>query len=387
MAELDEERDDRSPAETHHESIKDDLRAAFDKHEAEAEPAPEPVQAKEAPEPAEGRAERQRDEYGRFKPKEATPEAEPPKGRKRQEAAAELEKPEAPEQPKAPPRDPVEAMPAAFKPQYLETWKALPREFKEEIHRRENEQAAFVAQAAPLRQLAGQLQQAIQPYQALLQAEGGSIPNVVRNYLQAATLMRQGSAQAKADWIGKLAGQFTRYEDLRLLDRALAREFNIPYPEEEGQQAPPRQQPQPEQFRDPRVDELLARQQQEQELALQQDYASAQSEKDTWIAERQPEFLPWVKQRMAQLLETAARDNEEMSFDEAYEAACHMNPEVRRILAQREEAARAQPSPLQRSKRAAVSIRPQGAVAPPAGGEANSRRNDIEDAWDAVMGR
>jgi hypothetical protein len=166
----------------------------------------------------------------------------------------------------------------------------------------------------------------------------------------------------------------------------MAAEFGI-----NGAQAPTAepngyQRPQQE-FRDPRVDQMLAYQQQAQQQEWQQGYADAQSEKDSWVASANPEFLPWVKNRMATLLETAARDNEELGFDEAYDAACRTHPEVRKILLQREEAARAQPSQAQRSRRAGVSLRPQGAVAPGRPSEGNSARADIEEAWDAVMGR
>ncbi len=198
--------------------------------------------------------------------------------------------------------------------------------------------------------------------------------------------MRQGSPLAKAQWIAKLTKTFTANEHLGLLDQAIASEFGI-----NGAQAPTQepngyQRPQ-EQFRDPRVDQILADQQQYQQREWQQGFQEAQAEKDAWVSEKQPEFLPWVKNKMATLLETAAKDGEELGFDEAYDAACRTHPEVRKILIQREEAARAQPSALQRSRRASVSLRPQGAVAPSGGNEGNSRRGDIEEAWDAVMGR
>jgi hypothetical protein len=388
-----EEVDDRSPAEAHHDDIKSDVRAAFDKLAGESEETPEPQTAGESePTPrVDGRTTRPRDEHGRYLPKEeqAAAPKEPPKGRGRQTAQAELEAPEAKvaELPKPPAKaDPVESLPAAFKPSMLEAWKTLPREAKEEIHRRETEQTALMAQTKSLRDFAGQIQQAVAPYQALLQAEGGSVATSLSNYLQAATLMRQGSPQAKAAWIAKLTRTFTAQEHLGLLDEALASEFGI-----NGAKAPqggpaPAYQPQQE-FRDPRVDQILAAQQRAQEEALQRGFAEARSEKDAWVAEKNPEFLPWVQNRMATLLETAARDNEELSFDEAYDAACRTHPEVRKILAQREEATRAQATAVQRSKKAAVSIRPQGAVAPARGNEGNSARADIEDAWDAVMGR
>ncbi len=385
MAGVDEEVDQESglnPAEEHHASIKDDIRAAFDQVTGEQE-----SQEAKAPEQAEtpqARAERVRNEKGQFAPKEEAQEAKPPKGRGRQSAQAELEAPE--DKPgKATKADPVDSVPASFKPGMLEDWKTVPRSVKEEIHRRESEQYALLEQTKAQRAQLQQIQEAAAPYQALLQAEGGSVATSLRNYLQAATLMRQGSPLAKAQWIAKLTKSFTAQEHLPLLDQALGAEFGV-----NGVQAPTQEpggyRPQ-EQFRDPRVDQMLAQQQQAQQYEWQQGYQEAASEKDTWVQQAQPEFLPWVKNKMASLLEMAARDNEEMGFEEAYDAACRTHPEVRKILQQRDEAARAQPSPLQRSRRASVSLRPQGSVAPTATGEANSRREDIESAWDSIMGQ
>ena len=375
--------DNLSPAESHHESIKSDIHDAWDKVVDEK---PEPA----AVETSAQRTERLRDEKGRFQPKEETRQAEPPKGRSRQTATAELEpvestgkvaKPDAPVK-----ADPVDNVPQSFKPGLLEDWKTVPRSVREEIHRREAESYALLEQTKGQRAQLQAIQQAVQPYEALLQAEGGSVPTALRNYLQAATLMRQGSPLAKAQWIAKLTRTFTSQEHLGLLDQAVAAEFGV-----NGAQAPTQepngyQQPRQE-FRDPRVDEMLARQQQAQQQEWQQGFQEAQAEKDSWVSEKQPEFLPWVKNRMATLLETAARDGEELGYDEAYDAACRTHPEVRKILTQREEAAKAQPSAVQRSRRASVSLRPQGAVAPSGGNEGNSRRSDIEDAWEAVMGR
>jgi hypothetical protein len=280
----------------------------------------------------------------------------------------------------------VESVPASFKPGLLEDWKNVPRSVKEEIHRRESEQYAHMEQTKQERAALNQIREAVQPYQALLQAEGGSVPTALRNYLQAATLMRQGSPLAKAQWIAKLTKSFTAQEHLPLLDQALGAEFGV-----NGVSAPTQEpngyQPRQQDFRDPRVDQMLAQQQQAQQYEWQQGYQEASQEKDNWVATANPEFLPWVKNRMATLLESAARDGEELGFEEAYDAACRTHPEVRRVIQQREEAARAQPSPLQRSRRAAVSLRPQGNVAPSGGGDANSRRDDIEEAWNSIMGQ
>ncbi len=391
MAGLDQEIE-QEPAEAAHDDRRADIEAAFEKHTEEAEPIAKASETSEAAEEAkvDRRKLRERDESGRYKPKEETQQAEPPRGRSRQTAPAELEpvesakklgKPEA-----AVKADPVDSVPASFKPGLLEDWKTVPRAVREEIHRREAEQYALLEQTKGQRGALQQIQEAVAPYQALLQAEGGSVPTALRNYLQAATLMRQGSPLAKAQWIAKLTRTFTAQEHLGLLDQALGAEFNV-----NGIQAPTQEpngyRPPQQEFRDPRVDQMLAAQEQQRNMEFQQGYENAQAEKDAWVSEKQPEFLPWVKLRMASLLETAARDNEELGFDEAYDAACRTHPEVRKILLQREEAARAQPSSIQRSRKASVSLRPQGAVAPPNANGADSRRDDIEAAWEEIMGR
>jgi hypothetical protein len=383
MAGLDQEVE-QEPADAAHDDRRADIEAAFEKHTEETPPAETaaPVEAK-----TDGRLTRERDEHGRYRPKAEQLEAEPPKGRTRQTAQAELETPEpTAKKPDVPKADPVDNLPASFKPGMLEDWKNVPRSVREEIHRRESEQYALLEQTKQQRAHLQQIQEAVAPYGALLQAEGGSVPTALRNYLQAATLMRSGSPLAKAQWIAKLTKTFTAQEHLGLLDQALGAEFGV-----NGAQAPTQEpqgyQPQQQQFRDPRVDQMLAQQEQQQQAEFQQNFQEAQNERDAWVSEKQPEFLPWVKNRMATLLESAAKDNEELGFEEAYDAACRTHPEVRKILLQREEAAKAQPSAVQRSRRAAVSLRPQGAVATSNPNGTDSRRDDIESAWEAIMGR
>jgi hypothetical protein len=51
------------------------------------------------------------------------------------------------------------------------------------------------------------------------------------------------------------------------------------------------------------------------------------------------EFLDDVREDMADLLEGAARRGVALTMEEAYDRACHMNPDIRRVLQQRESAA------------------------------------------------
>ncbi len=176
--ELDEEKDDRNDAELVIDDRKADIRAAFESLSEE----PEATEKPEAVETAPQRAERIRDEKGRFQPKDEAREVEPPKGRTRQSAPAELEtaevKGKAPRADAAPKADPVDNVPASFKPGLLEDWKTVPRAVREEIHRREAESYALLEQTKGQRQALEQIQQAVGPYQALLQAEGGSAPQL-----------------------------------------------------------------------------------------------------------------------------------------------------------------------------------------------------------------
>ena len=301
MAGLDD--NERNDAEVVNDDRRADIEAAFEKHQEEREPAPETPAVEATPEEKVDRRKlRERDESGRYRPKAEAQEGEPPKGRTRQSAPAELEAPETPAKalPKA---DPVENLPASFKPGMLEEWKTVPRAVKEEIHRRESESYALLEQTKGQRQALQQIQEAVAPYQALLQAEGGSVPTALRNYLQAATLMRQGSPLAKAQWIAKLTRTFTAQEHLGLLDQALGAEFGVQGAQQPTQEPQGYQQPRQE-FRDPRVDQMLAQQEQRTQQEWQQGIQDAQQEKDAWVSEKQPEFLPWVKNRMA----TSPRD-------------------------------------------------------------------------------
>lgn len=340
---------------------------------------------------------RARDGHGRFLPKEepkAEPKvaAKPPEGRGRQTAPAELETPD-PKRAKVTPIAPPLAEPTAAKgfeggpptflrPQMRDLWNKLGPEFaglKEDFHRRDMEALSLLEKTKGDRQILQAIGQTIDPFKATLAAEGGNVVTALGAYLQAATIMRQGAPQVKANWVAELCN--TYQIDLRMLDEALAaRQGGRPPPQSNGQQQP---QYQPidvramvqEETRRANAESNLERQIFEQKQSYQQ-----------WQAAEEREWLPLVRGRMAQLLEAAARDGEDMSFDEAYAAAMHSTKGIPEALKQRQEAEAAKTQAASRARRSSMSLRPgappQGEVAKTFQNESQSRRADLEAAME-----
>ena len=373
MAELedvDTETTDLAPT-----TLREDLEAAMEQHSQPAE------EADEAPTtPQEGS--RGRDEHGRFLPREQ--EAEAPRDRvKRQAAPAELERPTARRQGQAPaPVVPVpsavERAPAFLRPEVGELWKKLGPEYaalKEDFHRRDTETLAVLERTKGDRQVIEQLRSAIAPYQAMVMAEGGNVVTGLQSYYQAAQLMRTGSPPAKANWVAQLCRTFN--VDLQMLDQALAGQ---PNPTPAGTVAP---QP----MHDPRLDQLLADNQRQRSEQLENAYQSERHSLSQWSSAGNNEFWQYVKDDMADLIESAAKRNREMSYDDAYSAAIHANPEIMKVIRQREAAAAQQATHTQRSRRASLSLRPNAPVAPPGPSGGSSLRQDLLESYEAVVGR
>jgi hypothetical protein len=152
--------------------------------------------------------------------------------------------------------------------------------------------------------------------------------------------------------------------DVAALDAALVNAMG-------GQGGQPQQVPQ-QQFQDPRVDQLLGALQQREAQQVQRIRDDA------------------VREDMADILELAARRGLDMTMEQAYERACRMNPEISRIIAQREAAgaARSGQSPIERAKLASSSVRSTPSNTPMQGAsQPGNLRGDIEAAWGATETR
>jgi murein L,D-transpeptidase YcbB/YkuD len=176
-----------------------------------------------------------------------------------------------------------------------------------------------------------------------------------------------------------VAGLCQQYAiDLQMLDTALAQRFGV---STQGVN-PQALSAQPQQFRDPRVDQYLAMQAMQQQQAAERETAELQSQ--TAAFAEQHEFFFDVRDDMADMIEIAARRGIVLPVKEAYEKACALNPDVSKILAQRNGTnnPRAMTQAALRARRAASSVKgepsPHGQTAP----QNESLRGAIEAAFE-----
>lgn len=354
----------------HGTSIRESLSAAFDTQVEAAttaatsvESAAETVAATE--QAGAQQTARERDEAGRFAAKakeaESTTKAEV---KTEATAAAGAE----PKEGAAKATDAVEAAPAERAPQSWtaaarEEWAKVPGPVRQEVLRREKEVSRALSETAAARKLAQEFEATAAPYRALFTAPP---VQVAANLFQTAAALQTGDIPTKAAIIAQMIRNFGVPEG------AIADVL-------EGKQ--PAQQAQG-QYRDPRVDDLLRRQQMAEQQSQQAQVAQARQQLDAFMANA--EFIQDVWPDMAALLETGRAS----TYEEAYSKACRMSEEVGKVLRQRQEAKAKETAQAatQRAKAAASSVRNEPA-APSSGAQPTSVRGALEAAWAAHSGR
>ncbi len=351
-------------------SIRDALDAAFAKPASDEVDAPEPEPAApkttaapaEANAPAEGRV---RDEHGRFAPKTA-------------DAPAAVAAPAGPNAPMTTAPQPLEMKaPASWKPEAREKWNQLDPLVRHEVSRREYEAQHVIQDAAQQRNFMREFQRVVGPYEVFIRQEGGNPLAAVQNLMQTAADLRVGTPQHK---VGLVADIITRYGiDLKQLDDVLSAKLK-------GQ--PPTQQVNaPQQYRDPRLDQLLA----ENQRYMQEQQ---QAQENQWRGELQAfggthEFYFDVADIMADLVESKARRQQPVDIEALYKQACQMHDGVSTILSQRAASAKStgNAQAVLRARRAAVSVKgdstPQGATVP----KDDSIRAALEAAFESAGNR
>jgi hypothetical protein len=333
-----------------------DWAAIREKYAEPEEGAPEPAEAVEqpqaaeaVPEPQEAPIERARDESGKFvkAPKEAkngsreSPKTESGKTGTTPEGKPGTATPSAsPEQSGDPDasqraitgdagRDTSRA-PSTWKPTERLAWDKIPPEARAAIHRREADFMAGQSQLLPDAQLGKSMRQTIEPYRMLIEAEGGTPERAVADLLKTAAIFRVGTPQQKYGAIAQIAQQFG-------LDLSVFSQQQQP-----GHQSPP--QPQ-QQFRDPRVDQILATQQQQEAERARREQFELETGVTQWINETDAQGQPLrpyvgdVINEMYALLPQIKQANPALTtaqaLEEGYQRAIWAHPEIRTILQQK----------------------------------------------------
>jgi hypothetical protein len=353
-------------------SLRDELEAAF-----ETEPTDE-ISAKDQAEREadDGRA---RDQHGRFarggKPAAVPATEQPAEGAQTAQDAQTTAAAAQGATPAAAGADAAKELkpPASWTPQAREEWASLSPRIKAEVHRRESEANRVVQDAAQARNFVQAFENVIRPYEMFIRAENSNPLAAVQNMMQTAAELRVGTPQAKAKLVAGIIQNFAI--DVQALDSILAGTA-----QQGGNQAQ-------QQFRDPRVDQLLAQQQQTQQLQEHQAAREVAATLADFAAKH--EFYGDVSGLMADLIEVRVRQGQTVDMEQIYKHACTLHEGVAQTLSQRASQSKttSNSNAVLRAKRAAASVRNE---ATPEGGHVpkdDSIRAALEAAMESAGGR
>lgn len=362
-------------------SLRETIEAAMSA-EAEPAPAPDAVETPEAPveaapEPTASpeKPARARSEDGRFAKNTEKPEAAPAgaqRATKGEVAAAGKGKADGAPTPPAPSAEP--ASPVAPPVKAPQAWSASEREhyakaspeLRAAIDRREREITRTLSQTAEARRTSETVHRTLAPFEGLARANGMDALSYAGSVMQTAAQLFQGPPQTRAAILASLIQQagLTDQGGLEAINAALT-----------NPQAAPSQAPSPQAD----IDAIVERKWQEREQAAQ-----ARSNHDAAQAflETKPEFIDDVMPDMVEILRLDRSRGGNMTPQQAYDRAVKFNEGVQSVLAQRKaaEAARANAPTVQRSKAAAVSVKPSPVAAQPRSTGTPSLRETIEAA-------
>ena len=357
------------------------------------EPAPEPEEPEEdaperddEPEADEPEAEgRTRDpKTGKFLPKKGeekagppakpVPPVKPPTGQPPANPQTAQTKPGA----VPPPQQTAPKPPQSWRPVAREKWAALDPVVREEVLRREREVNITLQKTAEARGFHEEFQRSMAPFLPMMAANGHTPLQSIQGLAQTAAALQMGPPAQKVAIAAAIIQQYGI--DLNALADAL-----------EG--APQAQQAQ-QGFRDPRVDQLLAMQQQ-QAYAAQQAQAAQEARQAQELQSHyekfaeEHEFFNDVRQAMAALVQVKFdTEGVDLSDEEAYDMAVSLRPDLQAIKRDRETYERAtNPNgSTARAAAAAVSLKP-GSVTAKKGADPENLRAILEESVDEVMGR
>ena len=267
--------------------------------------------------------------------------------------------------------------PASWSAKARESWAKLPAEAQTEIAKREKEINKVLQDSAGARRAVQELNSVLAPHANRLMAAGIQSPiQAIGTLLATEGQLRQGDAVTKARTIAQLVQQYG--VDIQTLDDVLTQQIPTKSTHSNSQ-----------------LEELLNQRLApfQQFMSQQQAYAQHQAEQSRMEAatsveqfSAQAEFINDVRLDMADLLDMAAARGQQLSLEQAYQKACAMNPEVSKILADRErqKAIMGQNQAAQAKRKAAVSITGQP-VGSGGGQESGNLRDQISQAWSDVL--
>lgn len=261
-----------------------------------------------------------RDESGKFtkQAKEPVVEGEPSQPTTPTEASAPQAP--APEPTTETTRD-INRAPSSWKPAAKSAWANLPPEIRQEVYRRETDFLKGQSGLIPDATFGKSMRQVIDPYKMLIDAEGGTPERAVADVMRTASILRMGTPEQKTQAI-----------------LAVCQQFGIPLSNllpRDGQQQQVQPQFDPSQFRDPRFDQFMAHQQQQERVQVETATERWSNAVDASGKPLHP-YVDNVMTEMSALVPQIKSANPSMSNEDvlqtAYDQATWANPEVRSVL-------------------------------------------------------
>ncbi len=266
--------------------------------------------------------------------------------------------------------------PVSWKPAARELWNKLPREAQLEVQRRETEIQRGLQQASGHKKMAQEYFDIVKPYEQLMRANGHTPRQSIEGLLQSAAALQVGNAQQKVAIVTDIIKNYGI--DIQMLDNSLAGE-ELP----QSELAPVQQMLQQELAP---IRNFMGNFQQQEQRTVQEAQTTMENEVADFAAKN--EFFEDVREDMADIMDLAAKRGRSMTLEDAYKKACAEDPEISKVLKQREAAARASRRPRTSDhtggrKRHAASSVPSSPPSGTADGEGDtSIRGAIERAFD-----
>jgi len=273
--------------------------------------------------------------------------------------------------------------PSTWKPTARADWDKLPEGIRAEIHRRETDFLNGQSQLLPDAKFGKSVADVVAPYRMLIEAEGGTPERAIADLMRTAATFRVGTPQQKLDALKGIATQFGI--DVRQLAPQIGAQ--------PGTQSPA-QPSAPQNFQDPRVDQLLAYLGQQNQQREQAEQATLENTVTKWMGETDAAgnptrpYLGDVMTDMQALVPAIRQGNHSLSHEQvlqtAYERATWGNPEIRALLQQQqlqgsEQARRTENQDRVREARRAASMNVPRRASTPSPGKPGRLEDTIEE--------
>lgn len=268
-----------------------------------------------------------------------------------------------------------EKPPESWKPATREHWSKLPKEVREEVTKREREIQAGLQQAAGSRKVANEYFNVVKPFEQLIRAQNSTPAQAITNLMTTASRLFMGTKSQKAETVAEIIANYDI--DIETLDAILSGKMPKGEDDKFGKILDERLKP---------INELLNTVNKNRESSLQQTDQQLEQELTAFTADAANEFYSDVREDMADIMEMAANRGQTLTIKQAYDRACKINPEVVKVIQQREAARKGKldADKLLKKRRASSSIKGSPDEGSSSKGDPSDLRSAISQAWDDV---